>query len=87
VLALGPQYYRRTDLVACPVQGKRSTGDCDRAGRALSANPARSPALRYFWPSSSRTSENSVKGKFALFYRPALDRVLCKQGHAPVIST
>src|SRR5215208_7405673 len=33
-----------------------------------------------------RTSENSVNAKFALFHRPSPDRVLCKQGHEPVIS-
>jgi hypothetical protein len=32
-----------------------------------------------------RTSENSVNAKFALFHRPAPDRVLCKQGHTPVM--
>jgi len=35
----------------------------------------------------ARTSENAVKAKFALFHRPAPDRLLCKQGHEPVIST
>ena len=32
-----------------------------------------------------RTSGNSVNAKFALFHRPAPDRVLCKQGHTPVM--
>jgi hypothetical protein len=33
------------------------------------------------WGGAVRTSENPVTAKFALFHRPAPDRVLCKQGH------
>src|SRR5919107_1444868 len=40
--------------------------------------------FRYKWDPG--TSENAVKAKFALFHRPAPDRVLCKQGHEPMIS-
>src|ERR687890_1563563 len=50
---------------------------CERGGRITQ--------LQYLLQLSCRTSENCVKAKFALFHRPAPDRILCKQGHEPVM--